>query len=123
MTKSKGLTFKGGIHPAKDGKALSSSATIQDAPLLEEYQLIIQQNIGAPPKLLVAKGDEVKKGQIIAEAGGFVSVPLHSPTSGKILKIDSIPGPMGVPVQAVFIAADGEDQIRIHRFQISKSGI
>ena len=41
MSKSKGLTFKGGIHPSKDGKALSSSAAIQDAPLLEEYQLII----------------------------------------------------------------------------------
>lgn len=110
MSKSKGLTFKGGIHPCKDGKALSCSAAIQDAPLLKEYQLIIQQNIGAPPKLLVAKGDEVKKGQVIAEAGGFVSVPLHSPTSGKISKIDNIPGPMGVSVQAVFIAADGEDQ-------------
>ncbi len=110
MSSSKGLTFKGGIHPTSDGKALSSSAAIQDAPLLEEYQVIIHQNIGAPPKVLVAKGDEVKKGQVIAEAGGFVSVPLHSPTSGKILKIDNIPGPMGVPVQAIFISADGEDQ-------------
>jgi len=110
MSKSKGLTFKGGIHPSKDGKALSSSTAIQDAPLLEEYELIIQQNIGAPPKLVVEKGDEVKKGQVLAEAGGFVSVPLHSPTSGKILKIDNIPGPMGVPVQAITITADGEDQ-------------
>ena len=112
MTKndSSALTFKGGIHPLKDGKSLSSSAAIQDAPLLEEYNLIVQQNIGAPPKLLVKKGDEVKKGQILAEAGGFVSVPLHSPTSGKIKKIDNIPGPMGVLVQAVTISADGEDQ-------------
>ncbi len=110
MTKRKALTFKGGIHPAKDGKALSSSAAIQAAPLLAEYELIIQQNIGAPPKVIVEKGDEVKKGQVLAEADGFVSVPLHSPTSGKIKKIDNIPGPMGVPVQAVIITADGEDQ-------------
>ena len=106
----KALSFKGGIHPSKDGKAISSSASIQDAPLLAEYSLIIQQNIGAPPKLLVAKGDEVKKGQLVAEAGGFVSVPLHSPTSGKIKAINNISGPMGVPVQAVIIEADGKDE-------------
>ncbi|MFA6716750.1 MAG: electron transport complex subunit RsxC [Victivallales bacterium] len=104
------LTFKGGIHPSKDGKALSRSAAVQDAPLLAEYSVIIQQNVGAPPKVLVAKGDEVKKGRLLAEAGGFVSVPLHSPTSGKIKSIDNIPGPMGVPVQAIVITADGKDE-------------
>ena len=108
-SKYKAVTFKGGIHPSKDGKAMSKDSAIQDAPLLKQYQLIIQQNIGAPPKVLVKKGDEVKKGQILAEAGGFVSVPLHAPTSGKINKIDKIPGPMGVPVDAIIIDADGED--------------
>lgn len=109
-TNSKALTFKGGIHPKYDGKSLSKDAAIQTAPLLKEYQLIIQQNIGAPPKLVVKKNDEVKKGQLIAEAGGFVSVPLHSPTSGKVKKIDKIPGPMGVPTDAVIIEADGADE-------------
>jgi electron transport complex protein RnfC len=107
---SKALTFKGGIHPSKDGKALSSAAAIQDAPLLKEYGVIVQQNVGAPPKVIVAKGDEVKKGQLLAEAGGFVSVPLHAPTSGKVKALDSIPGPMGVPVQAIVIEADGKDE-------------
>ncbi|QSH41572.1 electron transport complex subunit RsxC [Lentisphaerota bacterium ZTH] len=106
----KTVTFKGGVHPARDGKDLSRSAAIQEAPLLDEYQVIVQQNIGAPPKLLVKKGDEVKKGQMIAEAGGFVSVPLHSPTSGKVKNIDRIPGPMGVPTDAVIITADGKDE-------------
>ncbi|MDD5728244.1 MAG: electron transport complex subunit RsxC, partial [Victivallales bacterium] len=108
-TMTKTLTFKGGIHPSKDGKNLSREAAIKDAPLLAQYQLIIQQNIGAPPKLLVQKGDQVKKGQMLAEAGGFVSVPLHSPTSGTVKAIDNIPGPFGVPAQAVIIDADGED--------------
>ena len=104
------LSFKGGIHPSKDGKVLSCGTAIQEAPLLDEYQLIVQQNIGAPPALLVAKGDKVKKGQMLAKASGFVSVPLHAPTSGEVTKIDNIPGAMGVPVQAIFIKADGEDE-------------
>jgi electron transport complex protein RnfC len=106
----KTVTFKGGVHPAKDGKALSREAAIQDAPLLDKYQVIIPQNIGAPPKPVVKKGDEVKKGQLLAEAGGFVSVPLHSPTSGTIANIVDIPGPMGVLVQAIEITADGKDE-------------
>ncbi|MCP3968293.1 MAG: electron transport complex subunit RsxC [Lentisphaerae bacterium] len=106
----KTVTFKGGVHPSKDGKALTREVTIQEAPLLNEYKVIVQQNIGAPPKVLVKKGDEVKKGQMIAEAGGFVSVPLHAPTSGKIKIIDRIPGPMGVPTEAIIITADGKDE-------------
>ena len=50
--------FHGGVHPA-DGKALSNSVPAQRAPLLERYTVALQQNIGAPPKLVVAKGDVV----------------------------------------------------------------
>ncbi len=105
----KTVSFKGGVHPAKDGKSLSGDRPIKTAPLLEKYQVIVHQNIGAPPKLLVAVGDKVKKGQLLAEADGFVSVPLHAPTSGEVSAICDIPGPMGVPVQAVEIKSDGED--------------
>lgn len=101
--------FEGGIHPA-DGKALSVKGMIQTVPLLEKYQLVIQQNIGAPPKLLVKKGDPVKKGQLIAEAGGNISVPLHSPTSGTVGDVLDIPGANGAPVQAVEIISDGQDE-------------
>ena len=52
--------FAGGIHP-QDGKALSSGGTVQTAPLLEKYRVVIQQNIGAPPQLLVKKDDAVRK--------------------------------------------------------------
>ena len=100
--------FKGGVHP-NDSKALSKDKAIQVAPLLESYQVIIHQNIGAPPELLVKKGDEVKKGQLLAKAGGFVSVPLHAPTSGTIKMIDKCPGPTGMAVAAIEITADGED--------------
>ncbi|MBO4647711.1 MAG: electron transport complex subunit RsxC [Lentisphaeria bacterium] len=101
--------FEGGIHPA-DGKALSASGTIQAPPLLDKYYLVIQQNIGIPPKLVVKKGDAVKKGQLIAEAGGPISVPLHAPTSGTVGDTLDIPGANGAPVPALEIIADGKDE-------------
>jgi len=101
--------FEGGIHPL-DGKAMSAHGKIQKAPLLEKYFLVIQQNIGAPPKLTVKKGDQVKKGQQIAEPGGNISVPLHAPTSGTIGDVADIPGANGAPVPAVEILSDGQDE-------------
>ncbi|VGO14419.1 Electron transport complex subunit RnfC [Pontiella desulfatans] len=101
--------FKGGVHP-NDSKALSAHKPIQEAPLFDSYKVIMHQNIGAPPELLVKKGDEVKKGQLLCKAGGFVSVPLHAPTSGTIKAIDKVPGPTGIHVPCIEIAADGEDE-------------
>jgi electron transport complex protein RnfC len=101
--------FKGGVHP-DDSKALSASKAIQDAPLLDVYTVIMHQNIGAPPELVVQKGDVVKKGDLLAKASGFVSVPLHAPTSGTVKAIDKCPGPTGIHVPAIEIAADGQDE-------------
>ena len=100
--------FKGGVHP-NDSKALSAGKAICAAPLLERYVVIMHQNIGAPPEVLAKRGDAVKKGQVLAKAGGFVSVPLHAPTSGKVKGIVKCPGPMGLQVAAFEIEADGED--------------
>jgi Na+-translocating ferredoxin:NAD+ oxidoreductase subunit C len=100
--------FKGGVHP-REGKELSCSKPIQTAPLLDNYYVILHQHIGAPPKLLVKTGDEVKKGQMLAESGGFVSAPVHAPTSGKV-KIVEWPGSSGTKMQTVEIDADGTDE-------------
>ena len=101
--------FHGGVHPA-DGKALSNSVPEQRAPLLERYTVAIQQNIGAPPKPVVAKGDTVKKGQLIAEPGGFVSAPVHAPTSGTVGDIVEVPGANGGAIPAIEIISDGKDE-------------
>ncbi len=103
------LHFRGGVHPL-EGKDLSSKDPIREAPLLPKYTVALQQNIGAPPKFIVNKGDIVKKGQLIAEAGGFVSVPLHSPTSGTVGAVLEIPGASGPTVQALEIIPDGKDE-------------
>ena len=101
--------FIGGVHP-DDGKALSCEKPIRIAPLLEKYIVPIPQNIGKPPKVIVNKGDLVKKGQLIAEADGFVSVPLHAPTSGTVGETVLIPGAVGTMIPAVEIISDGQDE-------------
>lgn len=101
--------FKGGVHP-DDSKALSASKPVQTAPLLGKYTVIIHQNIGAPPELVVKKGDIVKKGALLAKATGFVSVPLHSPTSGTVTALEKCHGPTGLSVPSIEITADGKDE-------------
>ena len=99
MSNIKTFSFPGGV-PIHQGEELSNNSEIQTAPLLDSYMVNIAQNIGAPPKPIVKKGDEVKKGQLIAECAGFVSANLHSPTSGKIKAIE---------IEYIEIGSDGED--------------
>ena len=101
--------FKGGIHPL-EGKELTAGKELRIAPLFDKYIVPVRQNIGAPPTLTVKKGDAVKKGQRIAEPGGFVSVPLHSPICGTGGDIVEITGVTGASEQAVEIIADGTDE-------------
>ena len=69
-------TFKGGVHPF-DGKELSKDKPIKE--LFPEGDMVypLSQHIGAPAVPVVAKGDYVLAGQLIAEAGGFVSANIH----------------------------------------------
>lgn len=67
----------------------------------------MSMNIGAPAKPVVKAGDEVKVGQLIAEAGGFVSAPIHSGVSGKVKKIDEVLQFTGSTCQAIIIESDG----------------
>lgn len=101
--------FFGGIHP-KYHKELASARAIEAMPLPQKLIVHFAQNLGAAPKPLVKKGDVVKKGQVIAEPQGFVSVPLHAPTSGVVQAIDTFPHPVGADMQAAVIVPDGKDE-------------
>ena len=77
-------TFKGGCHPY-DGKEFSKDKPIKELfPAVGEMVFPLSQHIGAPAKPVVAKGDYVLAGQLIAEAGGFVSANIHSSVSGTV---------------------------------------
>lgn len=101
--------FHGGVHPLGN-KELSNSEPAERAPLFDRYFIPLQQNIGAPPKWIVAKGDDVKKGQMIAEPTGAVSVPVHAPTSGIIAGFTEMPGATGNYVSCAELVPDGKDE-------------
>jgi electron transport complex protein RnfC len=103
--------YSGGIHPAQN-KLQSVSQPIAQAPLPATLVLPLNQHIGAPSDPCVAVGDKVLKGQIIARAKGFVSAPLHAPSSGTIGAIEerAIPHSSGMNALCIVINTDGKDQ-------------
>ncbi|MEW6461465.1 MAG: electron transport complex subunit RsxC [Pseudomonadota bacterium] len=101
----------GGIHPAEH-KDLSNRTPIQALPLPRRLVLPLGQHIGAAAEPCVMVGQRVRKGEKIAEANGFVSVPLHAPTSGTIACIGEQPYPhaSGMLAPAIVIDSDGLDE-------------
>ena len=80
------LTFNGGIHPY-DGKDLSKDKPIRD--ILPKGDLVypLSQHIGAPAKAIVKVGDQVTRGQMIAEPAQGLSVGIHATISGKVTEV------------------------------------
>ncbi|MDM8349271.1 electron transport complex subunit RsxC [Pseudomonas sp. sp1636] len=101
----------GGIHPP-ERKELSNRTPIRPAPLPKRLVLPLNQHIGAPAEPVVSVGERVLKGQLIAAANGFVSVPVHAPTSGIISFIGPQPYPhvSGMLAAAIVIDSDGLDR-------------
>lgn len=103
-------SFKGGVHPPEN-KKLTETSAIEPVAVPPELTVPLSQHIGAPAKPVVAKGDEVKKGQVIAEPGGFVSVAIHAPTSGTVKAIEKRPHPTIMAGDAIVIVPDGQDTL------------
>lgn len=95
-------TFPHGIHPAEN-KHITAQKPIQRLPFAPELILPLSQHAGAPSKSLVHAGQEVLRGQPIAEAGGFVSVPLHAPATGIIEKIELRPTSKGPQTPCIIL--------------------
>ena len=101
-------TFKiGGVHPSEN--KFSAGAPVRRAGLPKQAVFSLYQHIGAPAKPVVAKGDVVKVGTMLAEADGFVSVPVHSSVSGKVSKIDAIVDASGYRRPAIFVDVEGDE--------------
>ena len=101
------LTFSGGIHP-DDGKRFSKDCEVK--PVIPHGEMVypLSQHIGAPAKPVVKKGDSVLKGQMIAEAGGFVSAPVHASVSGTVKGIEQRFNPAGTKTDCIIIENDGQ---------------
>ena len=100
-------TFIGGVHPY-EGKELAKDAPIKEVLPKGELVFPLSQHIGAPATPIVAVGDSVKKGQKIAEAGGFVSSPIYSSVSGTVKKIEPRRVAVGDMVNSIVIESDDQ---------------
>ena len=101
-------TFRiGGIHP--EGNKLTNEATTQVAPLPQQAIFPLSQHIGAPAKPVVKKGDKVKVGTLLAEAGGFVSAPIYSSVSGTVFKIDTAIDATGYQKPVIIVNVEGDE--------------
>ncbi len=100
-------TFRmGGVHP-NDNK-ISAGVAIERVPLPKQAIVPLSQHIGAPAQPIVAKGDSVKVGQLIAQCGSFMSANVHAPISGIVSKIDTAIDAWGQPMPAIYIDAEGD---------------
>jgi len=98
-------TFRHGIHPPEH-KELTATRPIERIKFPDQVVLPLSQHIGAPSRPLVKAGDKVFRGQVIAEAGGFVSVPLHSSVTGTVVGIEKRHHPNGSLADSIVIDVD-----------------
>jgi electron transport complex protein RnfC len=97
----------GGIHPQEN--KLTHEVATKVAALPKQAIFPLSQHIGAPAKPVVKKGDKVKVGTMIAEAGGFVSAPIFSSVSGTVFKIDTAIDATGYRKPVIIINVEGDE--------------
>lgn len=102
--------FAGGIHPSyRKNKTVRKPIKLSGLP--DRIIVPLSQHIGAPASPIVKVGDLVKTGQKIGESNGFVSLPVHSSISGKVVAIQPCPHPLGQEVNSIIIESDGKDAL------------
>ena len=79
-------------------------------PIPETVEIPMSMHIGAPAIPVVKPGENVRVGQLIGKAGGFVSAPVYASVSGTVKKIGQQVGSGGRLMQTVIIAADGKQE-------------
>lgn len=103
--------FPGGVHP-QEHKTCSTARPIHAAFIPRTLVIPMRQHLGQPAKPVVRTGERVLKGQLIAEADGYVSTAIHAASSGIVTAIDpaSVPHPSGLTDICITIATDGKDE-------------
>ncbi|MDD5058960.1 MAG: electron transport complex subunit RsxC [Sideroxydans sp.] len=94
-------TFEHGIHPAYHKE--TGSLPIRRLPFAPQLIVPLSQHIGKPAVCCVSVGQEVLRGQVIAKADGFVSLPVHAPATGVVEAIGVMPSASGKMVESITI--------------------
>ncbi len=102
--------YYGGVHPSEH-KEYSEHKTLTPFPAPKTLVIPMSMHLGAPANPVVAVGDEVKMGQLIGEAAGFISAPVHSSVSGKVVAIEERPHATRGTCLSVVIENDGKDTL------------
>jgi len=103
-------TFRGGVHPPQS-KDFTVDKHIRVVPAPKKVVIPLLQHTGAPCEPLVAVGDVVKTGQLIADSDKFITSPVHASISGKVTKIDKFPHPVLGSFRSIVIEGEGVDQL------------
>ena len=98
-------TFRHGVHPPEH-KAETAALPIRRLPFPPRYVLPLAQHIGKPAVPRVRVGQEVVRGEPIADADGFLSVPIHAPVTGRVEEIDAMPTARGPKMESIVLRAD-----------------
>lgn len=99
--------FKGGVHPDYN-KELAREKAIEKMPVAPELVISMSQHLGAPAKCLVKAGDFVRRGQLIGEKNGFISVCVRASADGLVKAVEPRPGPAGGTAPAVILDTTAE---------------
>lgn len=105
-------TFSHGVHP-HDHKEQTAGLPTEHMPIGGRYVLPLSQHLGAPAEPVVAVGEKVRRGQVIARPAGFVSTTHHAPVSGVVTAIELRRHPFGNYTQSIEIEADPYDAQRV----------
>lgn len=101
-------TFRlGGVHPAENKFSAEKEIEVLSPP--KQVSIPVSQNLGAPSKPVVNKGDTVKVGQLIAKGEAFISANVHSSVSGKVFKVDNVIDPSGYKKPAIIINVENDE--------------
>jgi electron transport complex protein RnfC len=104
------VTFMGGTH-VDSFKELTSTYESKKAIPPDFVYIPLSQHIGAPCEACLGVGDEVLMGQEIGKTLGFVSAPIHSSVSGKVVAIEKKAHPTGRFVNCIVIENDKLDTL------------
>ena len=107
----KPASFPGGLRLPSE-KSQSLTEPLQAAAIPERLYVPLSQNIGEPAEAVVKPGDKVLRGQRIARSLGYISAPVHAPTSGVVRAVGDypVPHPSGLSAACIVIDSDGEDR-------------
>ena len=110
-----GNSFSHGIHPPEN-KHFTAGKPIRRLPFPPELVIPLSQHAGAPSQPVVHVGQEVLRGQLIAKAGGFVSVPQHAPATGVVKRFELRPTAKGPRTMCLILEVYPGDSQEVRYF-------